>query len=148
MTKKIYIEIAFLFFLGVFSSLSLPPYNFFLINFITFSAFFIFLIKRSNEHKKKNFFFIYGWLFGFGYFISNLYWISLSLTFDKELRFLIPLAVILIPAFLALFYGLITFFFIIFKPKQIISSFFTFKTKKNYKFFSYLFYYFWSFRIY
>ena len=77
-------------------------------------------------HKKKSFFFIYGWLFGFGYFISSLYWISVSLTFDKNLNFLIPFSIILIPAFLALFYGLITYLFIIFKPIQIISSFLTF----------------------
>ncbi len=126
MTKKLYIEIAFLLILGAASSFSLPPYNFFLINFITFSAFFIFLIKKTKEHKKKDFFFIYGWLFGFGYFISNLYWISISLTFDKDLNLLIPLTIILIPTFLAIFYGLVTYFFIIFKPMQIISSFFTF----------------------
>ncbi len=126
MTKKLYIEIIFLFILGAVSSFSLPPYNFFLINFITFSAFFIFLIEKSKVHKKKDFFFIYGWLFGFGYFISNLYWISISLTFDKDLSFLIPLTIVLIPAFLAIFYGLVTYFFIILKPRQLISSFFTF----------------------
>ncbi len=126
MIKKLYIEITFLFFLGIVSSFSLPPYNFLFLNFITFSAFFIFLFKKSKEHKKKNSFFIYGWLFGFGYFISNLYWISLSLTFDKELSLFIPLAIILIPAFLALFYGLVSYFFIILKPRELISSFFTF----------------------
>ena len=126
MTKKLYIEITYLFILGVISSFSLPPYNFLIINFFTFSAFFVFLIKKSKEQKKKKFFFIYGWLFGFGYFISNLYWISVSLSFDKNLSLLIPLTIILIPGFLALFYGLISYFFIIFKPRQIISSLLTF----------------------
>ena len=55
-----------------------------------------------------------------------MYWISISLTYDENFKFLIPLAVILIPAFLALFYGLITFFFLILKPKKIISSFLIF----------------------
>ena len=108
------------------TSLSLPPYNYLVINFFTFSLFFIFLIKKLSQHKNKKFFFIYGWLFGFGYFITNLYWISISLTFDQNFKFLIPLTVILIPSFLAIFYGLISYFFIIFKPKNIISSFFLF----------------------
>ncbi len=108
------------------SSLSLPPFNFFIINFFTFSLFFIFLIKIFDLNKDKKFFFIYGWLFGFGYFISNLYWISNSLTFDQTFKFLIPLTIILIPTFLAIFYGLVSFLFLLLKPKKIISSFFLF----------------------
>ena len=123
MKKKIYIESIFLIFLGVLTSLSLPPYNFFIINFLTFTSFFLFLIKKSNHLTNKRFFFIYGWLFGFGYFVSNLYWISISLTFDQNYKFLIPLTIFLIPSFLALFYGLVSFLFLIFKPKKKISSF-------------------------
>ena len=108
------------------SSLSLPPLNYILINFLTFSLFFIFLIKKSKIKKKTNHFFLYGWLFGFGYFITNLYWISISLTFDQNLQFLIPLVIFLIPAFLAIFYGFISFFFIILKPKGVVSSFLVF----------------------
>ena len=108
------------------TSLSLPPLNYLFINFFTFSLFFLFLTKKSNQHKNFKLFFLYGWLFGFGYFGTNLYWISISLTFDQNFKFLIPLTVILIPAFLALFYGLITFSFIIFKPKKTVSSFLTF----------------------
>ncbi len=108
------------------TSLSLPPFNFFLINFITFTLFFLFLTKKLNQYKSKKLFFLYGWLFGFGYFITNLYWISISLTFDPNFKFLIPLTIILIPSFLAIFYGLISYFFIVFKPKKIISSFLVF----------------------
>ena len=123
MNKKIYTESVFLIFLGILTSLSLPPYNYFIINFLTFTSFFLFLIKKSNHLTNKRFFFIYGWLFGFGYFVSNLYWISISLTFDQNYKFLIPLTIILIPSFLALFYGFVSFLFLIFKPKKIISSF-------------------------
>ena len=108
------------------TSLSLPPFNFLLINFFTFSLFFIFLLKKSIKHKNLKLFFIYGWLFGFGYFITNLYWISISLTFDESFKFLIPLTIFLIPSFLAIFYGLISYFFIILKSKKIVSSFFIF----------------------
>ena len=126
MKKKIYIELLFLFALGATTSLSLPPFNYFLINFLSFSLFFVFLIKKSIQHKNLKFFFVYGWIFGFGYFITNLYWISISLTFDQNFKFLIPFSVILIPSFLAIFYGLVSCLFILLKPKKIISSLFVF----------------------
>ncbi len=126
MNKKSYIEFINLIILGMFTSLSLPPFNYWIINFITFSLLFIFLIKKSNNYKNKKFFFFYGWLFGFGYFITNLYWISISLTFDQSFKFLIPLTIFLIPAFLSVFYGLIFYIFIILKPKKIFTSFLTF----------------------
>jgi len=124
--KKIYIELIILILLGSFSSLSLPPFNYIFINFLTFSFFYIFLIKIYETSKNKKLFFLYGWSFGLGYFTSNLYWISISLTFDESFKFLIPLTVVLIPAFLALFYGLASFLFIILKPKKNLSSFFFF----------------------
>ncbi len=112
--------------LGVATSLSLPPFNYFLINFIIFPLFFLFLIKKMKNHKNKKLFFFYGWLYGFGYFLSNIYWISISLSFDQSFKFLIPIAIILIPSFLALFYGLMTLFFIIFKTKKNVKLFLIF----------------------
>ncbi|WP_440922819.1 apolipoprotein N-acyltransferase [Candidatus Pelagibacter sp.] len=126
MKKKIYIEFILLILLGFFSSLSLPPFNYVIINFFTFSLFYILLVRLSLTSENKKIFFIYGWLFGFGYFASNLYWISLSLTFDENFKFLIPLAVVLVPAFLALFYGLISYLFVTFRQKKNLSSFFLF----------------------
>ena len=126
MIKKDYIEIVFLITLGVASSLSLPPYNHLIINFFTFSAFFVFLFKKSKINQSKKCFFFYGWLFGFGYFLSSLYWISISLTFDQNFKFLIPITIILIPSFLGIFYGLATYCFIISKSKKVVSSFFVF----------------------
>ena len=108
------------------TSLSLPPFNYFLINFFTFTLFFVFILKKLNSQKIKKYFFFYGWLFGFGYFVTNLYWISISLTFDQSFKFLIPLTIFLIPAFLAIFYGLVTFSFMIIKPKNTINSFLIF----------------------
>ena len=123
MSSKSYFEIAFLVFLGMLTSLSLPPFNYFVINFLTFSLFFLFLTKKLYKDKDSKKFFLYGWLFGFGYFSTNLYWISISLTFQQDLKFLIPFTVVLIPAFLALFYGLASYLFKIFNTKKIISSF-------------------------
>ncbi len=100
--KKIIVPL--IIFLGAITSFSLPPYNFTLINFITFPIFF--LIIEIHKDSSKKFLFLIGWLFGFGYFISNLYWISYSLTHDEIFKFLIPFSIIFIPLFLAIFYGL------------------------------------------
>ena len=120
MKKKIYFELLFLIILGALTSLSLPPYNLLIINFITFSLFFIFVFKKKKTDNNKSF--LYGWLFGFGYFLSNLYWITISLTFDANFKFLIPFALILIPSFFAIFYGIAIYFFFIIKIKNPISN--------------------------
>jgi len=112
--------------LGAVSSYSLPPYNYFIINFFTFSLFFIFLFNKKKSLSNNKSFFKYGWFFGFGYFLCSLYWVAISLTFDQSFKFLIPLTIILLPAFLAIFYGLMTYLFSIFYSKNVISSFFIF----------------------
>ena len=108
------------------SSLSLSPFNLFIINFFTFSSLYFFLSKKLKQKQNMKIFFLYGWIFGFGYFVTNLYWISISLTFDQSFKFLIPFTLVLIPTFLAIFYGLIFYFFAVLNPKSIISSFFIF----------------------
>ena len=121
MKKKIYFEFLFLIILGALTSLSLPPYNFLFINFVTFSLFFIYIFKKkksSNNNKT----FLYGWFFGFGYFLTNIYWIAISLTFDENFKFLFPIALILIPAFLAIFYGVATYFFFLINMKKPVSN--------------------------
>ena len=123
--KKNFLNFFYIIFLGIVSSYSLPPYNYFIINFITFSLFFIFIFKKKRTSNNKSFF-KYGWCFGFGYFLFSLYWIAISLTFDQSFRFLIPVAIILLPAFLAIFYGLITCLFSIFYSKNVVISFFIF----------------------
>ena len=115
-----------MFTLGGLTSLSLPPLNLFIINFFTFSIFFGFLFKNLDKKIEKKIFFFYGWFFGFGYFLTNLYWITISLSFDKNFSFLIPFALILIPSFLGLFYGIITLVFYLLNPKSILSAFFSF----------------------
>ena len=86
------------FLLGLLTSFSLPPYNFLIINFITFPTLLFFL--TNNYKKSKWISFKIGWLFGFGYFITNLYWITNSLTFEEIFKPLIPFALIIIPLFL------------------------------------------------
>ena len=94
MTKSEKLNFLILFLLGGISSFSLPPYNFFFINFLSFTFLFLFLVEAKNSNKSKLIFFLYGWFFGFGYFICSLYWISISLTFDNNFKFLIPISII------------------------------------------------------
>ena len=105
--------------LGILTSFSLPPYNLFFINFLSLPVLLYILINYAN---KKTISFFVGWIFGFGYFISNLYWITNSLTFDVNFKFIIPFALILIPLFLGIFYGLVTFLCNFFNLKNKISS--------------------------
>ncbi len=105
--------------LGILTSFGLPPYNLFLINFLTLPLLLYILV---NYVDKKTISFFVGWIFGFGYFISNLYWITNSLTFDVNFKFIIPFALILIPLFLGIFYGLVTFLCNFFNLKNKISS--------------------------
>ena len=125
MKKKNYFELIFLIFLGALTSLSLPPYNFSFINFLTLSLFFIFIFRKKKTSNRNNSF-LYGWFFGIGYFISNLYWITISLTFDSNFQFLIPIALIFIPSFLGIFYGLATYLFFLINVKKPVSNLFLF----------------------
>ena len=67
-------------------------------------------------------------MFGFGYFISNLYWITNSLTFDEIFKNLIPFALVIIPLFLGLFYGLVTLITSFFNLKKNFSTILIFAT--------------------
>ncbi len=109
---------------GLISTLSLPPYNFFYLNFISFP--FLLLFYLSSEIKKSFSSFLYGWIFGFAYFVSNIYWIANSLTVEEIFKPLIPLAVTIIPLFLGFFYGISFLIFSYFKPKKKIGSIFLF----------------------
>ena len=104
------------FLLGVVTIFGFSPYNLTFINFLTFPIllFLIFIVKKrtqSRYRKKKSnrYFFYLGCTFGFGFFLSGNYWISISLTHDPTFQFFIPFAVILIPLFLSLFFGLVIF---------------------------------------
>ena len=122
--KKIFILFIIPISIGIASSFSLPPYDLFFINFFTYPILYLFFV--SIQKSKKLFSFIFGWMFGFGYFISSLYWISNALTFDEIFKPLIPLSIMTIPLFLGIFYGFATFFTSFFRIKKNLSSILTF----------------------
>lgn len=101
--------------IGSLTTFSFQPYNLTIINFVIFPLFFYLIVYINKKSKtvyrkkpyKKNLF-IFGLVFGFGFYLSGISWITNSLTFDKNFNFLIPFALILIPLFLSLFVGLTT----------------------------------------
>ena len=114
--RRFFILFIFPFFLGSITVLGFNPFNLLFVNAFSMSMLFylIFYVKKktqSSYRKKpflKNLFFL-GTSYGFGFFLFGLYWITYSLTFDPSFKFLIPFALILIPLFLGIFYGLVTF---------------------------------------
>ena len=105
------------FILGSLTVFSFQPFNFTFINFIVLPLFFyllIFIKKNQRMFIGKNplkvtYLFLEQHCFGF--FLSGLYWITNSLTFDDNFKVLIPFALVLIPLFLSLFFSLITVLF-------------------------------------
>ncbi len=123
--NKIYLQSLYIFFMGVFTSFSLPPYNFWIISFFTFSLLFVLLVK--NHDKNSRVFFFYGYFFGFGYFLFSLYWIPFSLSYDENFKSFIPIATIIIPALLSLFYALAFLGFkLLLNSKSIFANLLTF----------------------
>jgi len=111
--NKIFVIFLFPFLLGAITILGFAPYNFTFINFLTFPLllYLIFLVQKKTEskyRKKKSnrYFFYLGCAFGFGYFLLGNYWISISLTHQEDFKSLIPFAIVIIPLFLSLFFGL------------------------------------------
>ncbi len=103
------------FLLGSLTVFSFQPFNFSFINFILLPTLFFLIVyvkkKSKSVYRKKPFkknLFIVGYIFGFGFYLSGIFWIAYSLTFDDSFKYLIPFAVILIPLFLSLFVGLMT----------------------------------------
>ena len=124
--KKLFVLFFAPFLLGAITIFGFTPYNLTFLNFFTFSIllFLILSIKKKTQsifRKKKSFryFFYLGCSFGFGFFLCGNYWITISLTHDPNFKSLIPLALLLIPLFLSLFFGIAISISGIFAEKKI-----------------------------
>ena len=113
LNNKFLILIFFPFFLGAISVLSFQPFNLSFFNFFSLSFLFLTLtyvrkrVKKTYRKKPYIFnFFVIGYAFGFGFFLFNIFWISFSLNYVEQFKFLIPFSLILIPSMLAIFFGL------------------------------------------
>ena len=96
---------------GAISALSMPPFDLFWVLFITFPIL-VWLIDGTAADPARSIYgrlkpsFITGWWFAFGYFVAGFWWIGAALLVDiNTFGWLLPLAVVGIPAFLALFWA-------------------------------------------
>ena len=88
---------------GGLSALAFAPFFAFPIFFLTLPVF-VWLIDGSADWRRA---FSAGWLFGFGYFFFNLFWIGEAFLVEADkFAWLLPFAVTLLPAGLALFWGI------------------------------------------
>lgn len=96
---------------GVLLTLAFHPFDIFLVIPITFSGF-IWCLQRECQTAKrtKRTFFILGFqhtfIFFFAHFLTSLYWLANPLTLEiKRYWLFLPLAVVILPTILALFYA-------------------------------------------
>ncbi|PWL19463.1 apolipoprotein N-acyltransferase [Falsochrobactrum shanghaiense] len=96
---------------GAFLTLTQPPFDILFAGFVSFPLL-VWLIDASRFDSDKGLIrrllpaAITGWWFGFGYFVAGLWWIGAALLVDAdEFAWALPLAVLGLPAFLALFHA-------------------------------------------
>ena len=91
--------------LGTILALSLPPLHLWPALFVGFTGLLWFLDGCCGRKPA----FLAGWYFGFGYFGLSLYWISFALLIEPgRFGWMVPFAVLGLPAFFALWIGLVT----------------------------------------
>ena len=87
---------------GVLSVLSLAPFFLWPVLFVTLPVL-VWLIDGAGSWRRA---FSAGWWFGFGYFAAGLFWVGEAFLVEAEtFAWLLPFAVTLLPAGLALFWG-------------------------------------------
>jgi len=98
--------------IGALSAFALPPFGLSPILLVTFPCL-VWLLDGALEAVPGRKFarmrtgFALGWLFGFGYFLSGLWWIGAAFLVEAErFAWLMPFAVLAMPVGLALFTGL------------------------------------------
>ena len=93
---------------GAATTLALPPFEIWPIPFLTFPVL-VWLIDGAGAGRLGGVMTaaITGWWFGFGYFVAGLYWIGHAFLVDaKTFGWLLPFAVIGLPAYLAFYTAL------------------------------------------
>jgi apolipoprotein N-acyltransferase len=92
---------------GALSALAMAPFGLWPVLAITFPVFVWLLDGAGAGRRGLITAFGTGWWFGFGYFVAGLYWIGMALFVEADkFAWLLPFAVLGIPAGLAIFTGL------------------------------------------
>ena len=95
----------FSFVLGIILTSAFAPYNFLPAVVLSFSGYYFLTTQYINRKEAL----ISGYLFGFGYYSSSLYWFANALTVQAEqFAWLIPFALTIIPSILALYFVMIS----------------------------------------
>lgn len=92
---------------GAVSALAMAPFNAWPVLFVTFPIL-VWLVDGSASQRWDGAWraAAVGWCFGFGYFLAGLYWIGYAFLVDaKTFGWLLPFAVVGLPAYLALYTG-------------------------------------------
>ncbi|QFR34070.1 apolipoprotein N-acyltransferase [Ancylobacter sp. TS-1] len=94
---------------GALSAFALPPFGLWPVLALTLPVL-VFLIDATRELPPRRALaaaFAAGWLFGMGYFVAGLWWIGMAFLVQADaFLWLMPFAVIGLPAYLALYTGL------------------------------------------
>ncbi|MCV3239794.1 apolipoprotein N-acyltransferase [Mesorhizobium sp. ZC-5] len=97
---------------GALAVLAQAPYDFFAVCFVSFPVL-VWLLDGATAEPPARFLkrlvpaFAVGWWFGFGYFVTGLWWVGGALLVEADdFAWALPLAVLALPALLAVFYGL------------------------------------------
>lgn len=97
---------------GALLVLAQAPYDFFAVGFLCFPIL-VWLLDGATSEAGSGWLarlrpsFAVGWWFGFGYFIAGLWWIGNALLVEADsFAWALPLAVVALPAVLAIYYGL------------------------------------------
>lgn len=97
---------------GASAVLAMPPFDVFAAMFLALPVL-VWLLDGASGNPDRGMAgrlwpaFVTGWWFGFGYFVAGLWWLGTALLVDADaFAWAIPLAVLALPAFLALFFGL------------------------------------------
>jgi apolipoprotein N-acyltransferase len=92
---------------GAASTVALAPISIWPVMFLTFPPL-VWLLDGARMGRRDGIgaAFTIGWCFGFGYFLSGLYWIGFAFLVDaKTFGWMLPFAVTILPAGLAVFIG-------------------------------------------
>lgn len=99
---------------GGLAVLSQAPYDFFAVCFVSFPVL-VWLLDGATADAPSTLWrrlrpaFAVGWWFGFGYFVAGLWWVGGAMLVEaEEFAWALPIAVLFLPAIMAIFYGVAT----------------------------------------
>ena len=100
---------------GAISAFAFPPFDLFPVMWLTLPVL-VWLLDGAVPDADRRWLparipaFLIGWCFGFGFFLTSMWWIGSAFLVEAEtFAALLPFAVLLLPAGLAVFWGLATF---------------------------------------